>query len=104
MDSILNTFCSLPPKLSSAGYGVRWMRRVGNVAGEFKELPRDSDTFRMDPNGDLHIADIQPEDAGLYTCFKFTSNEATYYIEVVAQEARTRVIPLIISLSVFEIY
>lgn len=67
------------------------MRRLGNVAGEFTILPDDPQTFEMDPNGDLHIRDIQPDDAGLYTCFKFTSNEATYYLEVVAQLARQRV-------------
>ena len=67
------------------------MRRLGNVAGEFKDLPKDVDTFEVDPNGDLHIRDIQPDDAGLYTCFKFTSNEGTYYIEIIAQQNRKRV-------------
>ena len=72
------------------------MRRLGNIAGEFQVVPSTSGTFEMDPNGDLHIRDIQPEDAGLYTCFKYTSNEATFYIEVIPQETRKKVISMMI--------
>lgn len=78
--------------MSSVNYGIKWMRRVGSTSGDFTDIKVDEGgTFEMDLNGDLFIQGIQPEDAGMYTCFKFTTHEAVYYIEVIGQQARTQV-------------